>query len=138
MLDKTKLETVLNVQKAFYTLLLAGEFSNLNKGILNNTQEHLNFIQARYGNGEVSESDILKIKESLSSVQEAYEASINQVEASQVLLRNLLYLDEAVKINPTSQFVYEPKAVAYDERFLQAMKNRPEIRQYEEQEKENK
>ncbi|MDP2937657.1 MAG: TolC family protein, partial [Candidatus Omnitrophota bacterium] len=46
LLDKTRLETVLNVKKAFYTLLLAGEFSNLNKGILNNTQEHLNFIQA--------------------------------------------------------------------------------------------
>jgi outer membrane protein TolC len=136
--DKIKIETVLNVKKAFYTLLLAGEFSNLNKGILNNTQEHLNFIQARYGNGEVSESDILKIKESLSSVQEAYEASLNQAEASQVLLRNLLYLDEAVKINPTNKFVYEPKAVAYDEGFLQAMKNRPEIRQYEAQEKADK
>jgi outer membrane protein TolC len=138
LLDKTKLETVLNIKKAFYTLLLAGEFSNLNKGIFDNTQEHLNFIQARYGNGEVSESDILKIKESLSNVQEAYEASINQVEASQVLLRNLLYLDEAVKINPASQFVYEPKAVAYDEGFLQAMKNRPEIRQYEAQEMADK
>ena len=130
LLDKTKLETVLNIQKAFYTLLLAEEFSNLNKGILDNTQQHLNFLQARYGNGEVSESDILKIKESLSSVQEAYEASLNQVEASQVLLRNLLYLDEAVKINPASQFVYAAKTVAYDEGFLQAMKNRPEIRQY--------
>jgi len=138
LLDKTKLETVLNIKKAFYTLLLAGEFSNLNKGILDNTQEHLNFIQARYGNGEVSESDILKIKESLSSVQEAYEASINQVETGQVLLRNLLYLDEAVKINPASQFVYEPREVAYDEGFLQAMKNRPEIRQYEAQEMADK
>jgi len=138
LLDKIKLETVLNIKKAFYTLLLAGEFSNLNKGILNNTQQHLNFLQARYGNGEVSESVILKIKESLSSVQEAYEASLNQAEAAHALLRNLLYLDEAVKINPASQFVYAAKTIAYDEGFLQAMKNRPEIRQYAAQEEADK
>ncbi len=138
LLDKTKLETVLNVKKAFYTLLLASEFANLNKNIVDNTKAHLDVIEARYLTGQASESDILKIKQSLSTVIEAYEASLNQAEAGQALLRNLLYLDEAVKINPTSQFVYEPKAVAYDEGFLQAMKNRPEIRQYEAQEKADK
>lgn len=138
LLDKTKLETVLNVKKAFYTLLLASEFANLNKNITENTKAHLDVIEARYLAGQACESDILKIKQSLSTVIEAYEASLNQAEASQVLLRNLLYLDEAVKINPASQFVYEPKAVAYDEGFLQAMKNRPEIRQYETQEKADK
>lgn len=138
LLDKEKLETVLNVQKAFYTLLLAGEFSNLNKGILDNTQEHLNFIQARYGNGEVSESDILKIKESLSSVQEACEASLNQVESSLNLLRNLLYLGEDVKIKADAQFLYAPVEVAYDEAFLKSIQDRPEIRQYAAQEMADK
>ena len=138
LLDKAKLETVLNVKKAFYTLLLAGEFSNLNKGILDNTQEHLNFIQARYGNGEVSESDILKIKESLSSAQEACEASLNQVESSLSLLRNLLYLGEDVKIKADAQFLYAPREVAYDEAFLKSMRNRAEIREYEAQEMADK
>ncbi len=138
LLDKTKLETVLNIKKAFYTFLLAGELSNLNKGILDNTQEHLNFIQARYGNGEVSESNILKIKESLSSVQEAYGASLNQVESSLNLLRNLLYLKEDVRIKADAKFAYEPREVAYDEAFLKSMRNRPEIRQYEAQEMADK
>ncbi|PIP20589.1 MAG: hypothetical protein COX40_03900 [Candidatus Omnitrophica bacterium CG23_combo_of_CG06-09_8_20_14_all_40_11] len=138
LLDKTKLETVLNIKKAFYTLLLAGEFSNLNKGILNNTQEYLDSIKARYRNGQVSESDILKMESSLNTVIEAYEATLNQVEASAAILRNLLYLDDKVKVKPANQFVYEPKAVAYDEGFLQAMKTRPEIRQYEAQEKVDK
>jgi len=138
LLDETKLETVLNIKKAFYTLLLAKEFSNLNKGILDNTQEHLNFIQVRYRNGEVSESDILKIKESLSSVEEAYEASLNQAESSLNLLGNLLYLGEDVRIKADAQFVYEPREVAYDEAFLKTMQNRPEIRQYEAQEMADK
>src|SRR3989338_4358804 len=130
LLDKAKLEVVLNISKAFYTLLLANEFANLNKGILDNTQAHLNALQARYKNGQASTSDILTIKESLSSVNEALEASLNQAEAAQALLRNLLYLEEKIKIKPDSQFVYSPKEVAFDEAFLQAMKSRPEIKQY--------
>jgi len=134
LLDKTKLETILNLKKAFYTFLLAAEFNHLNKGILNNTNEHLNFLDARYKQGQASASDILKIKESLSSVGEAYEASSNQVEASVALLKNLLYLSEDVKIKAEAQFVYEPIEVAYDAAFLKAMESRPEIRQYRAQE----
>ncbi len=135
LLDKTKLETVLTVQKAFYTLLLAAEFANLNQGILENTRQHLEFLKARYQNGQASESDLLKIEESLAGVQQAYEASFNQVESSQILLRNLLFLDDEVQIKPQGEFNYEPKELAYDEAFLKAMQTRPEIRQYAAQQK---
>lgn len=138
LFDKTKLDVVLNVQKAFYTLLLAEEFTHLNKGIVDNTRQHLNSQEARYQDGQASESDILKIKESLSSVDEAYQASLNQVEASQELLRDLLYLSKDLQITPRAQFSYEPKEIAYDEGFLKAMQKRPEIRQYEAQEKADK
>jgi outer membrane protein TolC len=138
LLDKTKLETVLNVKKTFYALLLATEFANLNKNIVDNTNAHLDVIQARYLTGQASESDILKIKQSLSAVIEAYEISLGQAESSATLLKNLLYLDEKIKIKPATQLAYEPQEIAYDEGFLLAMKNRPEIRQYDEQEKADK
>ncbi len=138
LLDKTKLEAVLNVKKAFYTLLLANEFSNLNKGILENTQEHLKTQQARYANGQASESEVLKIKGSQAAVEQAYELSINQVQSSQALLKNLLYLDEEVKIKLAGEFTYETKELAYDEAFLKALNSRPEIRQYQAQEKVDK
>jgi outer membrane protein len=138
ILNKTKLEVLLNIKKAFFTLLLAEEFSQLNKGILDNTQAHLDFLHRRYENGQASESDVLGVKSSLSSVEEAYEASLNQSEASKALLRNLLYLDENVEVKPNGDFNYEPTEIAYDEAFLKAMKMRPEIRQYEAQEQANK
>ena len=138
ILDKTKLEVVLNVKKAFYTLLLANEFANLNKEILVNTQEHLAAIRLRYENGQTSESDILKIKHSQAVVEEAYAASLNQVESAQTILKNLLYLDGAVQIKPQGEFVYAPREIAYDDAFLTAMRARPEIRQYEAQEEANK
>ncbi len=135
ILDKTKLEVALNVKKAFYTLLLANEFANLNKGILENTQGHLEMQQARYANGQVSASDILAIEESLAAVEEAYTSSINQAQASQALLKNLLYLDETVNIKPAGGFTYQQREIAYDEAFLKAMRTRPEIKQYEAQAK---
>lgn len=138
ILDKTKLETIFNTKKAFYTLLLAKEFAQLNKIIMQNTRAHLETLRLRYKNGQASESDILSIKESLGSVNEAYEASLNQVEASAASLRTLLYLEESVNIRPLAEFVYEPKEVAYTEGFLQAMRQRPEIRQHEAQQNADK
>jgi outer membrane protein len=138
LLDKTRLEVALNVQKAFFTLLLAREFANLNKKILDNVKEHLVSLEARYQNGEVSRSDILKIKRSLADIEEAYAVSLNEIESGSNLLKNLLYMDEAVKIAPDGQFVYEPKEVAFDEAFLETMKRRPEIRQFEAKAKQAK
>ncbi len=138
LLQETELDTVLSVKKAFHTLLLADEFSNLNKIMLENTKEHLKFVQARYANGQASESDILEIKESLGNLEEAYEASLNEVSAAQSLLKNLLYLSEEVKIEPDGELAYSPTELTYEEAFLKSLENRPKIKQYEFQEEADK
>jgi len=138
LLDKTKIETILSVKDGFYTLLLAQGFANINQGIVENSKEHLNFIKQRYENGQASESDILNIEASLETVQKAYDESLNQIEAAQVILNNLLYLDNDTRIKPDGDFSYAPAEVAYDEAFLQAMRQRPEIKQYEAQAKADK
>jgi outer membrane protein TolC len=133
LLDKVRLETTLSVKKAFYTLILARELASLNKAIADNTQEHLDFTRERYKSGQASESDIRNIEASLSGVQQAYLESLNQAELSLNLLNNLLYLDDDTKIKPKAELNYQPMEVAYDAAFLQAIKSRPEIRQYEAQ-----
>lgn len=130
ILDKTKLETILNVKKAFYILLLAKEFTDINKSIVENINQHLGSLKERYENGEVSRSDILNIEAYLLSVRQAYEVSLNQTEASLALLNNLLYIGEGINLKPAAQFIYEPVELAYDEAFLKAMQDRPEIKQY--------
>ena len=135
ILDKARLETALNVKKSFYTLLLANQFAEINKNILENTRDHLDFIQARYESGLVSNSDVLKIKSSLDSVKQAYENSLNQIESSQALLNNYLYLDENVRIIPEEALSYTEEELIYDEALLYALKTRPELKQYDAQEK---
>jgi outer membrane protein len=133
LLEKAKIELILNTKKAFYTLLLAKDYADLNKGILENIQKHLLSFKERYQKGQASESDLLNVESSLASAQEAYDASWSQVYSSQAILCNLLYLDEDTLVIPQAEFEYEPKELAYDEAFLKAMSVRPEIKQYEAQ-----
>jgi len=106
----------------------------LNKDILLNTENHLNALETRFSKGLVSEMDILRVKESLENVRYAYKDSSLQIKHAQDLLANLLNVDETVAIRPEAQFIYEPKEMAIEEAFLAAMKDRPEIKQYEAQE----
>lgn len=138
ILDKTALETILDVYKTFYTLLLSDDFVRLNEGILDNSRRHLEYIRARYEKGESAEADILKAEASLAAVEQACEASKTQRESAQVLLNNLLYLDKDVRILPVGDFDFEPREAAFDEGFLRAMRLRPEIRQFEAQTKADK
>ncbi|RJP29496.1 MAG: TolC family protein [Candidatus Omnitrophota bacterium] len=136
-LDVARLEVGLSAEKAFYTLLLAKELVSLNRIIVDNTQEHLNYIKERYNSGEASESDMLNLESSLDSVKQAYEETISQFEAADILLKDILNIDRDTNINPVGEFSYSPQELAYDEAFVKAMKDRPEIREYEAKVKAN-
>ncbi len=133
VLDKARLETILNVKQVFYILLLSDKFIQLNKSIVDNTKEHLAFLEARFSQGQASESGVIKMRSSLAGVVQAYEFSLNQAESAQALLQNLLFLDKEIRVKAKGQFGYEPKEIAYDEAFLTALQSRPEIRQLEAQ-----
>jgi outer membrane protein len=133
VLDKTKLDTVASVQQAYYTILLADKLTGINKAIVDNTKEHQAFIQARYSSGEVSESEVIKMRSALAAVVQAYEAALNQLESARALLNNLLFLDSQIQIRLSGDFSYPPLEVVYDEAFLKALQSRPEILQLEAQ-----
>ncbi|MCX5668535.1 MAG: TolC family protein [Candidatus Omnitrophica bacterium] len=138
LLDKTKLETIFDFSQSYYTLLLSNFFVKLNKAILENSRQHLDYINARYKNGQASETDILQAQASLSLVEQAYEVSNAQQEAAGALLNNLLSLDKDVLVVPSTELKFTPKDVAFDQGFLKAMQTRPEIRQFEAQLKADK
>jgi len=138
LLDKTKLEIIFDFSRAYYTLLLSNSFVRLNKTILDNSRQHLDYINSLYKNGQASETDILQAQASLSSVSQAYEASKTQAEAAGALLNNLLFLDKDVLVVPITEFKFMPRDIAFDQGFLRAMQTRPEIRQFEAQLKADK
>ncbi|PIQ87636.1 MAG: hypothetical protein COV73_03085, partial [Candidatus Omnitrophica bacterium CG11_big_fil_rev_8_21_14_0_20_43_6] len=105
---------------------------------LENSRQHLDYINARYKNGQASENEILQVEAFLSSVEQAYETSRTQQEAAQALLNNLLSLDKDVIVEPVTEFKFTPKDIAFDQGFLKAMQTRPEIKQFEAQLKADK
>ncbi len=132
-LDKTRQGIILNVKKAFYTLFLSDKLLQLNKAIVDNAQEHLDFIAARFSAGESAESEVIGMRSSLAGVAQSYEVSVSQLDSARALLNNLLFLDKETIIKAVGEFVYEPREIAYDEAFLKALSTRPEIRQAEAQ-----
>ena len=130
LLDKQIIETALSVKNGMYTLLLAQEYSKLNKILLDNAKEHLDSIKRKYESGEASKTELLIVEASLSNLTQVYESSLSQVRLSQETLNNLLYLDKDVKIIALGEFNYEARDVAFDEGLLKALENRPEIKQY--------
>lgn len=133
VLAKTIDEIMLDVRKAFYTLSIAKEFVQMNVKILENSTQHLESTLLRYEQGEASESEILKVKSSLSEAKSLYESSLNQQDSACALLKNLLYIEEKTNLDIKGDFEYAPRQTAIDEAILKALSLRPEIRQYEAQ-----
>jgi outer membrane protein TolC len=131
LLDKTKHDTVFSVQNAFYALLLGREYASLNRKIVLNTEEHFKHISQRYRMGQASESDIIVMKASLSFVRQAYIASLNDVETLNAQLCQLLFLKPEMRLKLSGKLTYELKDLVYDVALLKAVKDRPEIRQYD-------
>ena len=128
ILDEAKLDIVANTKKAFYSLLLAREFVNLNYKILKNIEAHYNSFKIKYNYGEISKTDLLKLKQSLVLARSQYEESLNQLNSFEELLKNLLFLDSDIKIIPEGKLYYKPREISYKEAFLEALKLRPEIK----------
>jgi outer membrane protein TolC len=130
LLDKEKIETALKIKDTFYTLILAQEFVNLNKLLLENGQEHFQYQLERQKFGEISESAVLQAQSSLSNLEEVYVSSLNQVISAKESLINLLYLEQDVDISALGDIGYEEAEVALDLGLLKALEERPEIKQY--------
>lgn len=133
LLEKTKQDLVLSVKTAFYALLLSREYVSLNRQIVTNAEEHFRYVRERYAKGLASASELIAMKASLANVRQVYLISLNDKEALAAQLKNLLYLDQSVALEPRGRLAYALKDLMYDVALLKAVKDRPEIHQYEAQ-----
>ncbi|MBF0384456.1 MAG: TolC family protein [Candidatus Omnitrophica bacterium] len=138
VLEKTRIETVLNVQKAFYLILLAQEYASLNERIVENAKIHYQSIEIRYQKGRASSLERALMKEELENVEQVYGSSLSQVESAQTLLKNLLFIALDTEVKPQGDFSSTSDQLKWEDGYLQALKTRPEIKQYESQIKADK
>ena len=133
ILEKAVLDTAAKVRKAFYALSLAKELARVNSEILRNTQEHCAAVRARYEKGQASESEVLRFESSLAVYESLSEEALNQKENALVVLKNILYLQVDTEFDIVYNFEYSERQIAIDEAILSALRQRPEIKQYEAQ-----
>lgn len=126
-------EIILEVKKAFYTLLMAKESAGMNGKILENSSRHLESALLRYEKGEASESEVLKAKSLLAQSESLGESSANQLESANLLLKSVLSIEEKTPIDIKGDFSYTPEEIAVDQAILKALSLRPEIKQYDAQ-----
>ncbi len=133
LLEKTRAQTLLKVKEAFYTLLLAKDFSRLNNEIRQFRQGYLDFVRERYAKGELPEGELKKAEYRLSEADSLYEASRDQEELAGELFKSILYIEPNSRLDIEGGFEYQPRELAIDAAILEALGQRPEIRQYEAQ-----
>ena len=77
--DRTRQETVFNVVKAYYGLLLAKEYDKVALQSLETSEANVKLAEARYKAGAVLQSDLLRAKVQLAEVKEMVTRSENGV-----------------------------------------------------------
>ncbi|MCX7926606.1 MAG: TolC family protein [Candidatus Omnitrophica bacterium] len=132
-LDNKQLEIIFSVKNAYYNLLLAKHYSNLNRQILENSQRHFETMEKRYAYGEVSDVALQQMKANLAQVKAAYEESLNQVKTAQAAMNVLLSLKEEITVEAVGEFNYEKRDIALDMALLEALKEHPALKQLDAQ-----
>ncbi|HEX9021223.1 MAG TPA: TolC family protein [Nitrospirota bacterium] len=80
--ERTRQETVYNVIKAYYGLLLAREYYKVATQSLETSQANVTLAEARYNAGAVLQSDLLRAKVQLAEVREMVTRSENGIRLS--------------------------------------------------------
>lgn len=89
----SRLETVTQVKKAFYTVLLAKEALNVYQSVYNNARENLELTEKKYNAQRASELDLTRAKTTLANaVPNLYDAA-NSVEISLWQLKAVMGVD---------------------------------------------
>jgi outer membrane protein len=84
--ERTKQETVYNVIKAYYGLLLAKEYNRVALQSLETSEANVKLAQARYKAGAVLQSDLLRAKVQLAEVKEMLTRAENGVKLAAAAL----------------------------------------------------
>ncbi|MCK9420361.1 MAG: TolC family protein [Nitrospirae bacterium] len=84
--ERTRQETIYNVVKAYYGVLLAEEYRKVALQSLETSEANVNLAQARYTAGAVLQSDLLRAKVQLAEVREMATRSRNGVKLATAAL----------------------------------------------------
>ena len=126
---KTGQETVFNVKKAFYGLLLARKFVEVSEEAVALAEKHLKNVKAMFDVGMASKFELLRSEVQVSNLKPPLIRARNGLSSAELALKTLLGLDVKEAVEFKGELVFKEIAADADASIVQALANRPEIEQ---------
>ncbi len=122
-------ELIFNIQQAFYGVLLTQQVVKVMDEAYATAAAHLRQVRAFYGQGLVSNLDVLNVESALAAIKPQQIDARNANELAKLGLKNLLNIDLATPIEAVGELNYEPHELPLPEDlYAQGLADRPEMR----------
>jgi len=116
------------VESSFYRILLADKLVEVREQALDNLEQHLKTVEARFDAGQASEFEVLRAKVQRTNAIPPLIQAKNSLDLALDAFKNLLGLDLKTKIELVGELEFEPEEFDPEESEATALKQRPEIR----------
>lgn len=125
-LENTKQQIKLNTTEGYYSILQNRNLVGVNEETVEQLQEHLNVVNARYAAGTVAKSDVLRSQTELADAQQNLVTAQNNYDISMSSLNNIIGLPTQTRLNIKDELGYAPYDLNFDDCINEAMLNRPD------------
>ncbi len=126
--NRVKQEVKYQVESSFYLILLAEKLVEVREQALNNLEEHLKTVEARFRAGQASEFEVLRAKVQRTNAIPPLTQAKNSKDLTLDAFKNLLGLDLKTNIKLLGELKFEPEDFKLEESEIIALKQRPEIK----------
>jgi len=109
--NQTESKIKADVKKSFYTVVLLKEVINLNTESIENAQENLRVVEARYKAGVALEYDYIRAKVVVETLKPQLSQSQNNLEISKKSLKNVIGLKDDQDIDVTGNITFDSTEV---------------------------
>lgn len=125
-LENTKQQIKLDTTAGYYSILQNRNLVGVNKETVDQLQEHLNVVSARYAAGTVAKSDVLRSQTELADAQQNLVNAENNYDLSMSSLNNIIGLPIQTRLNIKDELRYTKYDLNFDDCVDTAMANRPD------------
>lgn len=125
--ERSRQETIYNVIKAYYGLLLAREFNKVANQSLQTSQENVRLADARFRAGAVLQSDVLRAKVQLAEVQEMLTRSQNGISVAAAALNFAMGVPQSNEYIVQEELTPKDVAMGLDFMVSEAISKRPDL-----------
>ena len=118
-LNNTVSKTVLSVQKAFYGVLLAKAVLDITNASFTNAQENFNNVKALYGEGMVSEFDMLQAEVQVENIRPVLLSIENLLLTANNGLKIVIGIDQAEEVDVSGEITLDSIDINNEDELIQ-------------------